>query len=103
MPSSPKNTQWTPRFGGGGTDGTENSSVLTMSSSNLPPGAGHYLTQTRIPKSQQNQGAPHLSLVFREMWGTTAFNLSTLEPNHRSEGIDGCPRFAQAYLGRKRW
>jgi hypothetical protein len=24
---------------------------------------------------------PHISLVFREMWDTTAFDLRTLEPN----------------------
>jgi hypothetical protein len=38
-----------------------------------------------------------------EMWDTTAFDLRTLEPNRSSEAIDGCPRFAPAYLGRKRW
>jgi hypothetical protein len=42
---------------------------------------------------------PHISLVFREMWDTTAFDLRILEPSGPSEGIDGSPTFAKAYSG----
>jgi hypothetical protein len=40
-----------------------------------------------------------ISLVFREMWDTTALDLQTLESNRLSEAIDGCPRFAPACSG----
>ena len=43
---------------------------------------------------------PHTSFVFREMWDTTVL---TLKPLTDSTTLEGCPMFAQAYVGRKRW
>jgi hypothetical protein len=53
---------------------------------------------------------PHISLVFREMWDTTAL---PLKPPADSTTLSGCPTFAPAlpltstgnpgYVGRKRW
>jgi hypothetical protein len=45
---------------------------------------------------------PHISLVFREMWDTTVLNLMLLGLKTSVQVLDGCPRFAPAYLGRKR-
>jgi hypothetical protein len=43
---------------------------------------------------------PHISLVFREMWDTVALSLKPLTD---STTPYGCPTFAPAYVGRKRW
>jgi hypothetical protein len=39
---------------------------------------------------------PHISLVFREMWDTTAFDLRTLEPNKHIK-----LRFVVSHISRK--
>ncbi len=52
---------------------------------------------------QQNRG-PNIQLVFREMWDTTTFDLPLrVRVIAESGGKDGCPTFAKAYVGRKRW
>jgi hypothetical protein len=43
-----------------------------------------------------------ISLVFREMWDITALNPQTLTPQLTYRKLDGCPTFAEAYVGRKR-
>jgi hypothetical protein len=43
---------------------------------------------------------PHISLVFREMWDTAGL---PLKPVADSTTPYGCPTFAPAYVGRKRW
>jgi hypothetical protein len=52
---------------------------------------------------------PHISLVFREMWDTTALNPEPLNPKPTPRKQAGCPSFAKpapacrgAYVGRKR-
>jgi hypothetical protein len=47
-----------------------------------------------------NRRVPHISLVFGEMWDTAGFPLK-LVPGPTD--LHGCPTFAQAYVGRKRW
>jgi hypothetical protein len=47
-----------------------------------------------------NSRVPHISLVFREMWDTTGLSL---KPAKVSTTPYGCPMFAPAYVGRKRW
>jgi hypothetical protein len=48
-------------------------------------------SRTRGRWLEQRTGNPGISLVFREMWDTTNLNVH-----------DGCPTFAQAYVGRIR-
>ncbi len=43
---------------------------------------------------------PHISLVFREMWDTAGL---PLKPVASPSAPSGCPTFAPAYVGRKRW
>ena len=49
---------------------------------------------------RSNRRVPHISLVFREMWDTAAL---TLTPLAGPTNLSGCPMFAPAYVGRKRW
>jgi hypothetical protein len=43
---------------------------------------------------------PHISLVFSEMWDTAGL---PLKPVKVFTTPYGCPMFAPAYVGRKRW
>ncbi len=55
------------------------------------------------PTTCSRDRVPHISLVFREMWDTTNLErpLSTTQQPRRKS--DGCPMFAQAYMGRESW
>jgi hypothetical protein len=50
--------------------------------------------------SPPRRRVPHISLVFREMWDTAGL---PLKPLTGPTIPHGCPTFAPAYVGRKRW
>ena len=47
------------------------------------------------PHSAMNQGVPHISLVFREMWDTTAADLHSWAPQGLSIEVRGIPYLAK--------